>query len=546
MSIKKEEDLFAKGIFRNLKTGQKINTPLHAPLTPDDLGSQGYTPFTSKVENGGELFFQNIGGGQQYQEFVQRPKGWEESIKSGTPVKSEEAPINIDGVNYKMGSGGQLIKLDIPKTVDSDPGVFASNQRLTTPNFMTGLSPEDETRRQEALDAEIKAISDASLQEIKEIQRKGTAQIGQAKGFLSKIGALGRTVSGAPLDTNLGVLDQQNNLIKQAIQEEYQNRDNAIAAARRGSAEAAEKKVEQLNKLIQQNFDNALKLVQEDRLMASEERQNKLADLQVSKLSFEIDKANRDMKKENVKDALDTIKTMAESGIPLDQLSVGLINDMEAEANLPIGSFEAYYQSSFDAKQLANKENTMKVKKIEQDILNSVENVKIAKERLELSKKTESRLGYQYANDLANKGKIKISADDRNRIIGSGLSISDIDNIEKNLNNGYSLDEILNSGNLTDAQKTTIKNTMSGITPTQEVETEKEGEQFLSRDYISKLFTSDQLEQAAVDAGFGDLGEGMFNLKDVDVKKYLDYLDNLIAQYRNAGYSDKEILKMMQ
>ena len=71
-------------------------------------------------------------------------------------------------------------------------------------------------------------------------------------------------------------------------------------------------------------------------------------------------------------------------------------------------------------------------------------------------------------------------------------------------------------------------------------------EQFLSKDYFSKIFTTKQLEDAAVEAGFGDMGEGVFKLKDVDTNAYLEYLNGIIESYRQAGYTDQEILKMMQ
>jgi murein DD-endopeptidase MepM/ murein hydrolase activator NlpD len=92
---------------------------------------------------------------------------------------------------------------------------------------------------------------------------------------------------------------------------------------------------------------------------------------------------------------------------------------------------------------------------------------------------------------------------------------------------------------MTDAQ---VDSALEGITEPGK----GESEQFLSRDFFSQTLPQEALEQAAADAGFGDLGEGLFNLKDVDTDAYLDYLESLVDAYRGAGYSDEEILKLMQ
>lgn len=73
----------------------------------------------------------------------------------------------------------------------------------------------------------------------------------------------------------------------------------------------------------------------------------------------------------------------------------------------------------------------------------------------------------------------------------------------------------------------------------------QEKRKFLTPDYLRSLYTTDKLNQAAKDAGFttgGFLGIG----KTADVNAYIEYLMKLIEQYRSAGYSDADILKMMK
>jgi uncharacterized protein YgfB (UPF0149 family) len=385
----KKKTEFATGIFRNPESGQKLNTGLHASIAEPDLNSQGFGQFGSSVVNGGELFEQTdpkTGAKTGYQEFVQRPKGW---TPGGGNTLFEPTAQNNEGttVTGKTNDGKAILSngniVPISMTVDSQ--AESNNRGLQTPDFMTSLNPKDEQARQDALDAEIAQINADARREVDDIRQAGARKIGSAKSFLAKAGALGRTISGAPVDTNLGVLSEQRNMINDAVNEAYANRDAAIKAAKAGSQEAATKQIEAYNKLIQQNFDNALKLVKEDREMRSEDRADRLADLQYDKLNFDIEKANRDLSRENVEDALQDITDMAESGIPLDQLGIEMINSLETSAELVPGTFEAYYQAKQDAQAMANEENLLKLKKIEADILDQAERTAIARQNANTS-----------------------------------------------------------------------------------------------------------------------------------------------------------------
>lgn len=67
-------------------------------------------------------------------------------------------------------------------------------------------------------------------------------------------------------------------------------------------------------------------------------------------------------------------------------------------------------------------------------------------------------------------------------------------------------------------------------------------DQFITSDYFEKLFGDDNLKTAASDAGY----RHVLTDWDTEKKNYLDSLMNTVEQYRQAGYTDKEILKMMQ
>ena len=403
----KKVDQFATGLFRNPTTGQKINTASHGPLTTPDLNKQGFTMFGSQSINGGTMFSQDIGGGKQYQEFYKRPEGYGATPK---PKAMDPAKMTLNGNTRTAETPEQKKNLEelgysVARTVDSppDPGTG-----LGTPQFKTALSGKAEQARQDALDSQIASINDQANQEIRGIKEQGARNLGSAKSFLAKAGALGRTISGAPVDTNLGVLSYQNNLMKQAVDEAYTNRDADIKAAKAGSAEQAQKQIDAYNKLMQSNFDNALKLLKEDREMHADERADRTANLQQQKLQFEMQKFQHDVNKENAQDALDSVDRMAESGIGLDQLSLELTNELEANAGLPVGSFEAYYQAKQDAENVANEENLLKLERAKMDILNIAEDNQLAREREQRQAKQEQRrIGLAGANYALSKQKFE-------------------------------------------------------------------------------------------------------------------------------------------
>ncbi len=113
------------------------------------------------------------------------------------------------------------------------------------------------------------------------------------------------------------------------------------------------------------------------------------------------------------------------------------------------------------------------------------------------------------------------------------------------------------SGDETNAIKKDIKEhglekTLAGITDPEQVkaiqdmaktvETENEKKVFLTKEYLSGLFTEDQLKAAAKEAGFRTTFSGWASEKE----KYLTYLENSVTKYREAGYNDQEILKLMK
>lgn len=131
--------------------------------------------------------------------------------------------------------------------------------------------------------------------------------------------------------------------------------------------------------------------------------------------------------------------------------------------------------------------------------------------------------------------RTELSTASRSKLLGAGFTDSEVDQIEMDISQ-YGIDTVL--GGLSSEEEKLAVQDAYGV--------EREEEQFLDRSYFEELYSTEQLEKAAVDAGFGDLGEGLFNLKDVDTSAFLDALEKSVDAYRKAGFTDKEILNKMQ
>lgn len=130
-------------------------------------------------------------------------------------------------------------------------------------------------------------------------------------------------------------------------------------------------------------------------------------------------------------------------------------------------------------------------------------------------------------------GEYKFANDDKGKLIDVGLSSQAITNLEANIRaNGAN--SVLSA--ISDPkQKEVLQSILSGTKA-------EDTKQFLTKDYFKVLFTEEQLKKGAEEAGLRSITSSW----NTEKEKYLSQLENLVTQYRSAGYTDKEILKMMQ
>ena len=184
-------------------------------------------------------------------------------------------------------------------------------------------------------------------------------------------------------------------------------------------------------------------------------KQIKMIDLMESEWSQEDKEKNQVAT--SSKANLNTItKAMTDSGKTWDDLSQEFktqINNLEIKSGLPLGVTEAFYNQYPDEESVYQTTGTDEngsdfVSFISKDKSGnySVKNV------------------YTGGKNAGESTTIKFSSDDINRLVATGLSTEDVNNIKNYINNGGSMDDI---DGLSDDQKKELNNIMEGITPSQ-------------------------------------------------------------------------------
>lgn len=171
-----------------------------------------------------------------------------------------------------------------------------------------------------------------------------------------------------------------------------------------------------------------------------EARAQKNQDLQEEKWAKEV---TDDTKKET----LDNIKRMAESGINLNQLSEDEINTLEILSGIQEGTFEAFYSRLVDQVKQGDTLDDLKVEKAKLDIESA--KASIARTR-------------QLMSSTSKSNKFKISTEAKNKLVGANFSLTDIENIEQNLIDGFPIEEIISQNEITGDQANILKSVFAG------------------------------------------------------------------------------------
>lgn len=138
----------------------------------------------------------------------------------------------------------------------------------------------------------------------------------------------------------------------------------------------------------------------------------------------------------------------------------------------------------------------------------------------------------------------KFASGDRGQLLAVGFNDADVNKIQNDIG-VYGIDKVTEG--MSDAQKNAVKAVVGGATYSQQ---QKSGNQFLTSDFFKQQYGAG-LQAAAQTAGFTKQSGGLFNTGAGantygDTDAYLTNLMQRVDTYRKAGYSDQDILKLMQ
>jgi len=248
-------------------------------------------------------------------------------------------------------------------------------------------------------------------------------------------------------------------------------------------------------------------------------------------------KQSEDMTKQGLTDAGRNFNN------PLLSPSAGTSLGMSAQNEFDPGQLSIANQQKLASQNLGNFSDLIKQAQTAYD--NEEERIARAKEQLADAEYKKSVLAEQIRSNKAGEsisrakdagggaGSIKLTPTDRQGLLAAGFLATEIPQLEADINK-YGINVTLEG--ITDPiQKAAIMKVYGGVAPT-------DSTQFLTKDFLKSMFTDAQLKESADAAGYRHLLTSWSTEKE----NYLDYLVNLAQQYRLAGYTDKEILKLMQ
>jgi len=216
-------------------------------LTPPTIAKTMNTPAIDFSTNAGKV---NMTGGTT-------PETSQIQAQPPTPMggaRVEVSPVWLsDGVespDYEYRTtydkDGNVIGTEQVKKAGA--GTTGTSNGLTAPTQLTEL-PDNERLKLEALkQAEIEQLN-------REYALKEKTQLGASASFLAKTGSLGRTVTGAPVESGLGL----SSTIQKQVKDELAQK---IAQTNAKYAGLEYDKLSELNTVAQQNFQNAFALAE--------------------------------------------------------------------------------------------------------------------------------------------------------------------------------------------------------------------------------------------------------------------------------------------
>lgn len=353
-----------------------------------------------------------------------------------TITGSEEAANNLNDIDTMIDDIG----LEMPETGESDALFKQAQDQLN--------SEYEQTQK------DIKAGSEKRQTE----QRQANKEImGESKAALASMGLLSDEPGMASATNAVQYVADTEREGQKQIDQILAEEQQALAAARNaksaGDLNLAKMKLDDARALREER--NALKLS-----MAAETRAMRDAERADDRLAIDKlieNRAAKNFKREEAQSALDALIAVNFQGF--DKMNPNEIKTLERKLGFIDGTLDAWNTQSQKLTALEGWSSTMQTNKNTGEVTAIYTRLNPDTGQPEYMKKSLGNIGERYQGSGASKS-FKISADDRGKMLGAGISEADIDALDTRIRANGLTSEILDF--LSDDQKKVVQTVYSG------------------------------------------------------------------------------------
>lgn len=405
-------------------------------------------------------------------------------------------------------------QLDAMKAAETKPGTLGTPTYDTGPDFSSLGKEETEqqiARRQRQLfQSEIDATNRVYDDMLAQERLAGQGRLGTATARAARGGLLGSNMGDAQYDN----MSQYNVSEQRAVQNERMAKIGAIEGTMR-------------------------------KAVSDELERKRLARKEGAESIIAFHAASKERRQENIKLAA---RSVLAAGLDPTTMDPAELDAIGKPAGISAKDIILSYNELKAEQDAAAVKTDLETRKTEAEIANKEANTANAgyfelsegQSRYDKDGNVVASKGKTYAPGTGGGGSVSLTADDKRTLLGGGWSESDISTLEAGIRS-EGLQSVIAAEKAAGATPAQIKALQKAYGSTGE-ET-----QFLTKDYFRSLFGDEKLSESATEAKMVTGGDDWIPFNESgDTEAYLNSLQSMVDLYRQAGYSDKEILKQMQ
>jgi len=350
--------------------------------------------------------------------------------------------------------------------------------------------------------------------------------LGESKAALASLGLLsdepGQASATNAVQYQADVKRENQKEIDKIIAEEQEALTAARNAKTAGNLNLAKMKLEDARALREERNNLRLTAAAEIRAMRDAER----ADDRLAIDKLIEDRAAKNFKREEAQSALDALIAVNFQGF--DKMNTNEVKTLERKLGFIDGTLDAWYTQSTKLQALEGWSTSMQTNKNTGEVTAIYTRLNPDTGQPEFMKKSLGNIGERYQGN-GSSTSFKLSADDRGKMLGAGISEADIDALDTRIRENGLTEEIMDF--LSDDQKKVVQTVYSGAKET--VEDAATIVSKIKNGGYTKTITTSQLGE---DGKYHDIKEEVLDVDSIPSEQY----NEVIQQLNNENFFDTE------